>query len=196
MKYRKTASALVMVACVVGVASTSATASQPQVASAATAAQVTSADEDFVMMMIPHHFQAIVMSQMAATRSSNQDLRALADRIEVEQDLEITMMQSWQGWNGLEVTDAEEAYEEMLQDPMMLHHMGMATPEQLEELSASTGAAFDQMYLELMIRHHQGAIDMIVDVIINGSDFILQQWANDMGVVQETQIAQMQEMLS
>ena len=194
MKYRKTAGALVMVACVVGVASTSATASQPQAVSAAV--QASSADEDFVMMMIPHHFQAIVMSEMAATRSNNQTLRALASRIDVEQDLEITMMQNWQGWNGLEVTDAEAAYQEMLQDPMMLHHMGMATPAELNALSASSGAAFDQMYLELMIRHHQGAIDMIVDVLINGSDFILQQWANDMGVAQETQIAQMQAMLS
>lgn len=106
------------------------------------------------------------------------------------------MMQAWQSWNRLEVTDAEQAYEEMLQDPMMLEMMGMASPEQMAALSASNGAAFDVMYLRLMIRHHQGALDMIVDVLANGSDEILRGWASDMHVTQQAQINWMQDLLA
>lgn len=147
-------------------------------------------------MMIPHHFQALVMSGMAPTRSNDDELLALASRIDVEQDLEIYMMQSWQQWNGLPVTDAEQAYQQMLQNPMMLEQMGMATPAELDDLSASTGTVFDVLYLELMIEHHEGALDMLVDVLTNGSDETLMWWATDMLTVQYTQILQMEEMLA
>ena len=145
---------------------------------------------------VSHHYQALVMSRMAPTRSSDQDLIALAGQIEVEQDLEIMMMQSWQSWNGLDVTDAETAYNELLQDPMMLEQMGMATPAQLDALSAAQGNDFDILYLQLMIRHHEGALDMIDHVLTHGSDEILAQWANDMLVTQQTQIFWMEDMLA
>lgn len=154
------------------------------------------ADSGFVAMMIPHHFQATVMSQLAPERSDDDTLLAFADRIDVEQTVEIGMMQNWQTWNGLEVTDAEMAYEMMLAMPMMVEQMGMATPEELDALDAASGTDFDRLYLELMIDHHEGALTMLVDVITNGTDTTLQFWATDMLNAQQSQIYQMEAMIA
>jgi len=154
------------------------------------------ADREFVEMMIPHHYQALLMSQMAPARSNNAELRALASRIDVEQGLEISMMQGWQSTNGLPVTNAQMAYEHMLQMPEMLEAMGMATPAEMSALSASSGAAFDRLYLELMIEHHNGAVDMLVHVLSHGQDTNLQFWATDMLTAQSIQIWQMEQMLA
>ena len=136
------------------------------------------------------------MSRLAATRSSDSQVRAFAERIDVEQGLEISMLQGWQGWNGVQVTDAAQAYQMMLSMPMMLEQMGMATPAEMDALRAASGTAFDRLYLELMIDHHQGALTMLEDVIINGSDETLQYWATDMLTTQYTQVWQMQQMLA
>lgn len=162
----------------------------------ATPLPVSPADSDFASMMIPHHYQALLMSRMASTRANDQAVLSIAGNIDAEQGLEITMLQAWQSWNGIEVTDAEEAYQEHLQDPMMLEMMGMATPEQMTALSAATGADFDVMFLQLMIRHHQGALDMCADILANGSDETLGLWANDMYVTQQAQINWMQDLLA
>ena len=196
MRYRKVAGALLAAACLFGAMTASVTASSAATQTSAATMQMSQADEEFVSMMIPHHYQALIMGRMATTRSNNQELLAFASRIDVEQDLEIGMMQNWQMWNGLEVTDAEQAYHHMLHDPMMLEQMGMASPEELEDLSAATGTAFDVLYLQLMIEHHEGALDMIIDVLINGSDEIVQWMASDMSVTQQTQIGHMEEMLA
>lgn len=207
MTFGRVARALLTTTCVIGMTggmAASAGAAErplppasPEQARAEAIAQQTAndADAEFVSMMIPHHFQALVMSGMAPERSNDQELLTLADRIDAEQDIEISMMQSWQGWRDLEVTDAEEAYQEILQDPEILEQMGMATPEELDEMSGSTGTAFDVQYLELMIEHHEGAIDMLVDVITNGNDATLEGWATDMLTTQQTQIRQMEAML-
>lgn len=172
-----------------------ATAADPAPTSTNPQVESNNADADFVAMMIPHHQQALILSRLAPSRSSDSDLRALADRIGVEQSLEIYMMQSWQEWNGLEQTDPQQSYEEMMQDPMMVEEMGLATPEELDQLTASTGNAFDVLFLRLMIKHHNGAIDMLTDVLINGTDETLQQWATDMLATQYAQVQMMQRML-
>ena len=153
-------------------------------------------DVEFVNMMIPHHFQATVMGQLAASRAGSEDVRALAERIEIEQVVEIGMMQNWQNWNALSVTNAPMAYEMMLGNPMMLEMMGMASPAQMAALEASSGAAFDQLYLELMITHHQGALRMLVNVLTNGTNTTMEFWATDMLTAQTQQIEVMQAMLA
>jgi len=194
MTYRRIAVALLMVGCVL-VPATAVTASSATIHAATQA--VNPADEEFVSMMIPHHFQALVMSRMAPSRSNNDELLALASRIDVEQSGEISTMQNWQAWNGLEVTNAEQAYHHLLMHhPEHAEEMGMATPEELAQLSAASGTAFDVLFLQLMIEHHEGAVDMIVDVLTNGSDFIVQWMATEMGATQEAQIEQMEDMLA
>ncbi|MAT04380.1 MAG: DUF305 domain-containing protein [Acidimicrobiaceae bacterium] len=154
------------------------------------------ADADFVAMMIPHHFQATVMSDLAPGRAGDATVLALAERIGVEQEVEIGMMQNWQTWNGLEVTDAEAAYEMMLQMPMMVEQMGMATPEELDALTGASGTGFDRQYLQLMIDHHEGALTMLTDVLVHGSDTTLEFWATDMLTAQGVQIDQMEAMIA
>jgi len=204
MRYRKTAGVALIVACVFGASTASATAAaQPRAGSAATNISTAGtqtatnpADVEFVSMMIPHHYQALIMSRLAPDRSADADVRALASRIDIEQSVEIGSMQAWQSWNGLEVTDPREAYEALLEQPMHLERMGMATPAELEDLSAAEGTAFDTLFLQLMIEHHQGAVDMAIDVLVNGGDMLLQQMATDMLTTQYTQILQMQAMLA
>ncbi|MCP2256035.1 Uncharacterized conserved protein, DUF305 family [Prauserella aidingensis] len=151
-------------------------------------------DAEFTRMMIPHHQQAILMSELAPERAADTELAALADRIHVEQGLEIWMMQGWQGRNGLPVTDPEAAYQDVLDNPDMVERMGMATREEMDRLATLSGAEFDRMFLDLMIPHHDGAVDMLRDVILNGSDQELNQMAQDMMSTQKAQLATMRDM--
>ncbi|WP_170210188.1 DUF305 domain-containing protein [Saccharopolyspora antimicrobica] len=153
-------------------------------------------DTEFAAMMVPHHYQAILMSQLAPDRASDPALKSLADRIRTEQGLEIKMLQGWQGRNGLPVTDAPTAYEEMLGMPEMIEHMGMATREEMEQLATLSGPDFDRMFLDLMIPHHEGAVGMLQHVILHGSDQDLNQMAQDMMSGQKAQLAIMREMQS
>ncbi|GAB3554857.1 uncharacterized protein (DUF305 family) [Actinopolyspora lacussalsi] len=162
-------------------------------ASAATKAY-NDADADFTRMMIPHHYQAIVMSELAPDRAADPELKSLADRIRTEQSLEIQMMRGWQGRNGLPVTDPETAYQDVLDNPEMLERMGMASREEMDRLATLSGAEFDRMFLDLMIPHHDGAVAMLRDVILNGSDQELNQMSQDMMSTQKAQLAIMHDM--
>ncbi|ANS78126.1 putative secreted protein [Serinicoccus hydrothermalis] len=157
-------------------------------------AEANDADEMFMHMMAPHHHQAVLMSRMAPSRASDPQVKALADRILVEQGLEIDAMQGWQARNGLPVTNEKKAYREMLKDPEMVEMMGMATKQEMRALRNSDGADFDALFLDLMIPHHEGAIDMAVDVSVNGTDSFVRQFASDLMVTQEAQIYEMEQL--
>lgn len=153
-------------------------------------------DADFVRMMIPHHHQALVMSRLAPDRTDDAELLALAGRLDVEQTIEIGTMQQWQAQNGFDETDPVTAYSMMMQNPAMIEMMGMATQAELDQLESLSGSSFDQLFLELMIDHHQGAVDMCVQVIADGQEPVLQSMANEMLTTQSTQISRMEQMLA
>jgi uncharacterized protein (DUF305 family) len=160
------------------------------------ASSANEADANFVRMMIPHHHQAHVLTRLAPDRTTYTELLALAGRIDVEQTVEIATMQRWQAFNGFDETDPVSSYGMMMQDPAMIEVMGMATQAELDQLETLTGEAFDQLFVELMIDHHQGAVDMCVQVMTNGQESVLQSMANEMLTTQSTQIFQMQAMLA
>jgi uncharacterized protein (DUF305 family) len=187
MSFRKLSVAAILVA-LFGVVTASAATAAPRA--------YNPVDAEFTGMMIPHHYQALVMSDLVPDRSPDAQVVALASRIHVEQGLEITAMRGWQGRNDLPKTDPEAAYEELLKDPEMLEHMGMATPAELDQLAASSGTGFDVMFLTLMIRHHNGAVHMLRHVMLHGSDVELHQQAQDMMTTQRAQIAIMEEILA
>ena len=116
----------------------------------------TAADVDFMQGMIIHHYQAFLMSEMATSRTNNQTILDLAGRIDISQQDEISFMENWLLDMGQTVPDPSKSNH-------MHHHkmMGMATPEQMQQLSQSDSTDFDRMYLNLMIKHHEGAIDMV-----------------------------------
>lgn len=156
---------------------------------------INSADKAFVRMMVPHHWQAIVMTELAPSRSTDREVLAIADRINTEQGLEIQSMQGWQARNGLAVTDPQDSYQQLLQDPEMLEQMGMATPAELDRLESLQGNAFDVLFLQLMIPHHEGAIAMAEDVARDGSDLYVRQLAIDIISTQSRQVYDMQQVL-
>lgn len=187
MIFRRLSVVAVLVASLLGVVTASANA---------TSATYNDADVMFTGMMIPHHFQALVLTELVPDRSSDTQVESLAGRIHLEQGLEIGTMRGWEGSNGLPKTDPEESYEMMLADPEMVEMMGMASPEELAELETLSGNEFDVLFLNLMITHHEGAIRMLRDVLLDGQDLNLQQQALDMMSTQQVQIGIMQDMLA
>ena len=117
-------------------------------------------DIQFLQGMIPHHAQAKEMSALAESRTNNEAILAVAARITLSQDDEIAMMQEWLDDRGLEVT-AEDAHHQS----GFMRMAGMLTDEEMAELAAARGSDFDRLYLESMIQHHQGALDMVEELL-------------------------------
>jgi len=115
------------------------------------------ADVTFAQDMIPHHQQAVVMAEMAADQAESEEVRQLAADIQAAQGPEIDTMSGWlESWG-------EEMPEDMSgMDPgMTMGDMpGMMTAQQMDGLTSTSGATFDQMFLTMMIAHHEGAIEM------------------------------------
>jgi uncharacterized protein (DUF305 family) len=125
--------------------------------------QFTAADVRFMQGMIGHHAQAVEMTALVPERSTSEGMRLLAKRIDVSQADEIGMMQRW-------LTDRGQP----LPDPHA-HHApgaplmpGMLTGEEMNRLEKATGKEFDRLFLEGMIKHHQGALTMVRDLFAVG----------------------------
>jgi uncharacterized protein (DUF305 family) len=158
------------------------------------------ADIEFMSGMIPHHAQAVIMGRWAKTHGARQDVAVLCERIVVGQSDEIAMMQQWLRDRGLPVPDATATRHKMMINGME-HEMlmpGMMTDEQMAALDKARGPEFDRLFLEGMIRHHQGAIDM-VDVLFKSygaaQDELIYKFASDVYADQGIEIARMQKML-
>ena len=154
------------------------------------------ADVDFVTNMIHHHAQALVMARMAPTHGAGPQLLVLSGRIINAQNDEIALMQRWLRDRGQPVPDP--SHMDHGAHGMQMDMPGMATPAQLERLDAARGAEFDRVFLELMIRHHEGAIVMVQELFSSygaaQGDAIFKM-ASDMNVDQETEIDRMRLML-
>lgn len=122
-------------------------------------AQFNQADVTFAQGMIPHHRQAIEMSALAEDRAASPEVKELAASIEAAQDPEIDTMTGWLEEWGEDVPS--DGMEGMDHGDMSGGDMpGMMTEEDLDNLEAASGAEFDQMFLTMMIAHHEGAIEM------------------------------------
>ena len=110
-------------------------------------------DQMFLQMMIPHHEQAIEMSDLALSKSKNPEVLKLAQQIKDAQSSEIVSMKSWLQEAGLSEDMGHE----------MDHGMGgMMTAEELALLKSATGKEFDKQFLTSMIAHHEGALHMVM----------------------------------
>src|SRR6266540_3528719 len=158
------------------------------------------ADVDFMAGMIPHHAQAVVMAGWAPTHGARKDVAILCERIVVGQRDEIALMQQWLRERGLPVPDATSTRHKMKMNGME-HEMlmpGMLTDEEMAALDRTRGPEFDLLFLLGMIKHHQGAIDM-VDVLLKSygaaQDETVFKFANDVQADQSIEINVMKEML-
>jgi uncharacterized protein (DUF305 family) len=153
----------------------------------------TAADIHFMQGMITHHAQAVEMTDLLATRTASEDMRKLAQRISLSQADEIKMMERWLSARGEEVPSAHA------------HHMmggalmpGMLTPEEMEHLAAAKGTEFDRLFLEGMIKHHEGALAMVKDLFATpgaGQESDMFAFASDVDADQRMEINRMRSML-
>jgi len=158
------------------------------------------ADIAFMSGMIPHHAQAVVMAGWAPTHGARKDIAILCERMVVGQRDEIALLQQWLRERGLPVPDATSTRHRMTMNGVE-HDMlmpGMLTDEEMAALDRARGPEFDRLFLEGMIKHHQGAIDM-VDVLLKSygaaQDETVFKFANDVQADQSIEINVMQKML-
>ena len=159
------------------------------------------ADVEFMAGMIPHHAQAVIMAGWAPSHGAREDVAILCERIVVAQRDEIAMMQTWLGDRGQSVPDATSTRHKMTMDGVT-HEMlmpGMLTDEEMAELDRARGAEFDRLFLIGMIKHHQGAIDM-VDKLFKAygaaQDETVYKFASDVYADQSIEIDRMHQMLA
>ncbi len=162
---------------------------RPEAGSAADA-EHNDADVSFAQGMIPHHEQAIEMAQLAATNAEDERVIQLAGAIEAAQGPEIEQMQGWL-----------EAWGESVEGGGMGHDEhggsggGMMSEEDMAALESATGAEFDRMFLEMMIEHHEGAIDMAETEVADGEYAEAVELAEAIVSTQQAEIDEMQALL-
>ncbi len=145
-----------------------------------------SADVAYARMMIEHHTQALRMTELVPDRAESTKVRKLAERIAAAQGPEITAMKGWLKNNGKAGKGDGHEHASM---------PGMATDAQLTKLGNAHGKAFDQLFLTLMITHHNGAITMATDVKGQGNNLLIEEMADEVVAQQTSEITRMREML-
>ena len=162
------------------------------------------ADISFMTGMIPHHAQAVIMAGWAPSHGARTAVAILCERILVGQTDEIFSMQGWLRDRGQPVPDAKSTRMKMkmtMNGTVMEHDMlmpGMLSDEEMVELDKSRGPAFDRLFLIGMIKHHQGAIDMVDELFAAygaAQDDAIFKFATDVHADQSIEIERMTKML-
>ncbi len=150
-------------------------------------------DVTFVKDMIPHHEQAVVMSDLALSQAGSPAVKDLATRIKAAQAPEIATMRGWlTAWG----EDAAGGHDMGSMDSMDMGGMkGMASDEDLSALRAASGTEFDKLYLKEMTAHHEGAVEMAKAEIAKGKDPAAKTLAQQITSSQEKEIAEMADLL-
>ncbi|HEU4649100.1 MAG TPA: DUF305 domain-containing protein [Gemmatimonadales bacterium] len=161
----------------------------------------TKADVEFMQHMIGHHAQALAMTAMVPDRTTNEAMHHLAQRIEVSQRDEIALMRHWLEARGQVAPDPANAPEHhaMGHGATVMLMPGMLTSAELSRLAAAKGAEFDRMFLEFMIRHHEGALTMVASLFATpgaGQEAEVFRFASDVDTDQRAEIARMRTLLN
>ena len=171
----------------------------------------TSAEAGFARDMQTHHNQAVQMSLLIYEETTDEDIRTLSYDIAASQSQQAGQMYGWLStWElppaapepsmtwmtrpALDGVDHEHGgdMEHTPGEPMP----GLATAEQIDELEAATGAEADRIFLELMIAHHQGGVEMAQAVLDRSEEPVVVSLATGVLTVQEGEIAYMRELLA
>jgi uncharacterized protein (DUF305 family) len=152
------------------------------------------ADVTFATGMIPHHGQAIAMADMAVKQASNRQVKRLAAEIKAAQGPEITTLSGWlKAWGAPVPSVSMPAGHDMGGHGGMT---GMMSAAEMQQLEAASGMAFDKLWLEMMIKHHQGAIEMAKTELASGQNQPAKALAQSISTSQAKEIATMQALLS
>jgi uncharacterized protein (DUF305 family) len=151
------------------------------------------ADVTFAQMMIPHHRQALEMADLAPSRSGSPEVEELAAEIDAAQEPEIRTLTAWLEEWGAPAPDASGGTDHgsMEHGPMA----GMMTDADMADLKAATGSGFDRMFLEMMIEHHTGAVQMAETVLAQGENREARALAEEIRSTQAAEIAEMRMLL-
>ena len=141
-------------------------------------------DAMFLQMMIPHHQQAVILAELALTNSKNEQILSIANKIKADQTNEVAQMSKWLKDDGLG-EDAGHSMSAMA---------GMLSSDQLATLKNSKADAFDKLFLNSMIEHHKGALQM-VSMIENSKVVALRDFAATISAAQQAEIDQMRKIL-
>ena len=156
--------------------------------------QFSDADVKFMQGMISHHAQALEMTELVPSRSELDVMHQLAQRIRLSQEDEIEMMQEWLRSHGLEVTDIDAH-----QAPGAELMPGMLTTDEMGRLEQGSATGFDRIFLEQMIKHHQGALTMVENLLSQrgtAQDSQLFGFTSDITADQSMEIDRMDAMLA
>ena len=154
------------------------------------------ADVKFMQDMIVHHQQAVDLAALVEGRSNNSDIVAIAGRIDASQADEIAFMREWLAERGQPAAMQHHAGMDHAAHHLMI---GMATPAQMAELGTLESTAFDRLFLQLMVRHHGGAIDMVEtlhDQPGTAYDPVMFEFTNDLVKEQQAEIDRMNAILA
>ena len=188
-----------------GCATAAAPPAPPAPAPGASAAPATRgyvpADVAFMQGMIAHHRQALEMTELVEERTDSRATRLLAERIEVSQTDEIAQMSGWLERRGEGVPAAAEHPAGHVDHTAHGAGLmpGMLTPEEMSRLAAARGEVFDRLFLELMIKHHQGALVMVGELLGTpgaGQDVDVYRIASEVDSDQRIEIERMERMLA
>ena len=166
-----------------------ATSSAPEVEHAS---EHNDADTEFAQMMIVHHQGAVEMAGLAVDKADSEEVRALAERISAAQGPEIDEMTSWlQAWGEEGPQDADMGG----MDHGAMDMGGMDMGSAMTELEGLSGAEFDRAFLEMMIEHHRGAVEMAEAQLADGANAEAQDLARKMIDDQTREITEMEDLL-
>ncbi len=159
----------------------------------------TSADVRFMQHMIVHHAQAVEMVELLRTQGFDPTVTLLGQRIALSQQAEMALMRDWLAARGqpLAVADPHAGHAGVQHSAALMP--GMLSPAQMQALAAATGPDFDHLFLQGMIQHHRGALDM-VDALMaepgSAEDPLLSDFAGSVLADQSAEILRMQNLLS
>ncbi|MEU9236401.1 DUF305 domain-containing protein [Streptomyces subrutilus] len=146
------------------------------------------ADHAYVRGMIEHHRQALTMSSLAPQRASADGVKRLAERIAAAQQPEIGAMEGWLARHPAPPGASGGHGHDHSAMP------GMATQEQLRELTGATGADFDRLFLKLMTAHHEGALKMAGQALAGGNNVAVEEMATEVVATQTAEVHRMRAM--
>jgi uncharacterized protein (DUF305 family) len=162
--------------------------------------QYSAADVRFMQGMIGHHAQALEMAALVPERTHRDDMRLLAKRIDLSQADEIRMMQHWLEARGQQVPGAHAHHAAGATGAAVAAMMpGMLSTEEMARLAAAAGDAFDRLFLELMIKHHEGALTMVKELYATdgaGQESEIYAFTSDVDADQRMEIDRMRGMIA
>jgi uncharacterized protein (DUF305 family) len=152
------------------------------------------ADVSFLQGMIPHHAQALEMTALVRQHATTNAVKQMGLRMEISQRDEIALMETWLRDHGEPITMPG------MSGMAGMHMMpGMLTPEQMRTLANARGVEFDRLFLEYMIQHHQGAVQMVAKLFATsgaGQESTIFKFAEDVDADQTMEIQRMQGILA